>query len=135
MVLVGAQRLDLTPGAIQRQHELRTRALPERMRIDRPFELTDDLLVASERELRIDAVFDRGDAQLLETGGLGAGEVVVRELGERRTAPQPQRHIECRDRRGGRAVRRFSARCGSGLRSQPRRTPRDRPAAHSRERG
>ena len=47
------------------------RTLPQRVRADRSFELADELLVAPERELRVDAVLDRGDAQLLETGRLG----------------------------------------------------------------
>ena len=110
VILVGAQRLDLTPGAIERQHELRTRALPERVCIDRPFELTDELHMASELELRIDAVLDRGDAQLLETGGLGAGKVVVRELCERGTAPESQRGVEGRDRPRHSAPLRLGAR-------------------------
>ena len=99
VILVRAQRLDLTPGAVERKHELRSRALPKRMRVDGSFELADKFLVASERELRIDAVLDRGDAQFLETGGLGAGEVVVRELRERGTSPESQRRVESCDRR------------------------------------
>ena len=38
MVLVGPKRFDMTSGAVERKHELRTRALPQRVHADGPFE-------------------------------------------------------------------------------------------------
>ena len=80
------------------------------MRFDGSLELADDLIVVSEGELGIDALLDRGDAQLLEPDGLGAGEVVVRELCERRPAPQPECLVQGHHRRGRHTLRRLGTR-------------------------
>ena len=57
---------------------------------DQRLELADHVAVPAQGELGFDAPLERGEAQLLETGALVAGEL-LRELGQRRPAPQPER--------------------------------------------
>src|SRR5215213_8518057 len=51
------------------------------MQLDKRFQLADQLRVAAQRELGLDALLDGGQVKLLKP----------RELGERRAAPQPER--------------------------------------------
>ena len=83
-VAVGRERFRLPAGAIERQHQLSAQPLAERMLGGEPFELGRELTVPAERELRLDALLDGFEPQLLEPGALGGGEGLVRELGERR---------------------------------------------------
>ena len=100
-VAVGRERLGLPAGAIERQHQLPEQPLAERMLGDEPFELGRELPVPAERELRLDPLLDGLDAQLLEPGALGGGKGLVRELGQRRAAPELERLAERRGRGGG----------------------------------
>jgi hypothetical protein len=63
---VGLQRIGLAPAAIQREHELASEPLAQRLRGDEDLELGDELLRAAEGEVGLDAVLERGDAQLLQ---------------------------------------------------------------------
>ena len=47
--------------------------------------------MASEREIGLDPLLERDEAALFEPRDLALGEVVVCEVGQRRTAPQRQR--------------------------------------------
>jgi hypothetical protein len=53
-----------------------------------PLEVADQLRVATERELCLDHLLVSGQAQVLEARDLRLGERLVREVGQRRTAPQ-----------------------------------------------
>src|SRR5262249_39178716 len=64
------------------------------MRGDECLELGDDIRVSAERDLRIHQPLDRSQPKLLESIDLGAREVVVREVGERRSAPESERLAE-----------------------------------------
>ena len=53
-VLVRRERLHLTARAVEREHQLAAKPLPERMPRDERLELADDLLVAAGGEIRLD---------------------------------------------------------------------------------
>jgi hypothetical protein len=57
----------------------------------RRLELTDDLAVPAGCEVMVDHQLDRREPQLLQPADLGAGERLVGDVVERRSAPQPQR--------------------------------------------
>jgi hypothetical protein len=76
---------------------------------DELLQLADDLGVVPERELGLDTQLERGGAQLLQSrdGRLRVGR--IRDVGERRTAPQRQRRVRVLRRRGG-----IVGQCGRG---------------------
>ena len=69
---VRAQRLGLTPAAVQREHELAPEPLAQRVHADERLELREQGSVPSECEVRIDAGFDRPELQTREPGDLDA---------------------------------------------------------------
>ena len=91
---VGVEGLGLTAAAVQAQHEPRAQPLAQRMCVDEPLELADELGVATERRVGADAVLERAHALLLEPRAGGLRERLVGEIGERRTAPHPERVAE-----------------------------------------
>ena len=98
IVLERTERLDVATRAIQREHELRTRLLVERMRRDERLELADELRVLAEREAEVVALPDRRETKPLQANGQRSHELVIGELGERRPAPQTQRVRQQRHR-------------------------------------
>ena len=58
---------------------------------DERLELGDELCVAPEREVRLDALLERDGAQLLEPRDLRLRERLVEEVGERGAAPERER--------------------------------------------
>ena len=88
--LVARERLGLTARAVEREHLLRAKALAQRVTGDERLELAHHLGVATQREVGLDAPLERREPELLEASGLGVGER-LRELGQRRPAPQRQR--------------------------------------------
>ena len=91
---VHLERVGLSSGAIQGEHELSAQALAQRVLLDEDLELGDDALVAAERELRLDAFLACGQAQLGEPPRFALDERVVREIGQRRALPERQRLLE-----------------------------------------
>ena len=85
---IRSERVRLTARAVEREHELGARPLPQRLRRDEGLELGHELGVAAEREVGVHAPLDRGHAQLLEPGDVGLGERLVGEIRERRPAPE-----------------------------------------------
>ena len=75
---------------------------------DQALELADELAVATEGEIRVDAVLERGQVELVEPADLSLRPRFVGELGERRAAPELEGIAQ--DLRGGR--RRGSSRLG-----------------------
>ena len=69
------------------------------MAADQLLELGDDLGVPAERQVRVDPLLERVQPLLLEPRDLGAREPVARHVGERRSAPQPERVAQRRRRR------------------------------------
>ena len=93
-ILVRGERLGLTAGAIQRKHQLRTQALAQRMLAHERLELADQVPVFAELELGVDALLDSRDVQLLEPSNLGLRELLLREVVERRAAPERERFAQ-----------------------------------------
>ena len=85
---IDLERLRLPSGAVERQHELRAKPLAERMLADERLELCDELSVAPECEVGVDAPLERDEPEFLETEDLSLGERLVRDVGERRAAPE-----------------------------------------------
>jgi hypothetical protein len=91
---VHVERLRLSPGAIEREHQLRAKPFTEGMLADESLEFGGELDVAPECEIGVDAVLQRAEPQLLETEDLTLGERLVRDVGERGAAPECERLTE-----------------------------------------
>ena len=61
------------------------------MRTHERLQLGDETAVATECELRLDALLEGGETKLLETSDLHLGERLVGEVAERRPAPKVER--------------------------------------------
>ena len=61
------------------------------MVLDKRLQLAHELGVASGVEVVLDPPLEASETQLLEAGDLALREALVRELGERRPAPEQQR--------------------------------------------
>ena len=97
-VLVGLQRVSLPVRAIEGQHQLRPQPLAVGMLVDERFQLTDELAMAAERELRLDQLFQCRDPQVVEPRDVALRERLVGEIREGRAAPQRERVLEQRER-------------------------------------
>jgi hypothetical protein len=87
---VGLERLGLAVRAVEREHELPGQALAHRVVGHQPLELGHQLPMAPQLQVRLDALLQRGDAELLQPGDLGARERLELQAAEWRTAPQRQ---------------------------------------------
>ena len=85
------QCIGLAPRSVEREHELASQPLLIRVRVDQRLQLGDELMRAAECELCVDAVHDGVQAQLLEPPDLRLREVELREVGQRRSAPERKR--------------------------------------------
>ena len=88
--LVGLERLSLPPRAVEREHQLRAEAFPQRMLADEPLQLGDQRAVPADGEVGLDALLQAHDSPLLEPGDLGLGKAVEHELRQRRPSPERQ---------------------------------------------
>ena len=121
-VAVRRERLGLAARAVQRQHQLPGEPLAQRVVADGRRELADELGVPAVGELALEAALERGQAQLLEPRDLALGEVLEREIGERRAAPERQRLRVARPARTARGS-------GAGRARRARHAARSRAAA------
>src|SRR5712691_6141193 len=64
------------------------------MLADELFQLADELSVASDRELGLGPLLEKGESELRQAGDLRLGERFVRELRERLASPLRQRLAE-----------------------------------------
>jgi hypothetical protein len=87
-LVVGVQRLSLPRRAIEGEHELPAQALPERMLRDERLQLTDQVGVSTELEVRGNSFLERNGAQLFQPANLRLGERLEGEVGKRRPAPE-----------------------------------------------
>ena len=126
-VLVGLERLGLTAGAVEGEHELRAHPLPVRVRRREPLELADQLRVAAERQVGVEAVLDRGQAQLLQPGDVGLERGLESEVAERGPAPEREGARERRRGRlgpaGAKLRPRIAHRVLEAMEVEPRRSP------------
>ncbi len=84
------ERIRLASAAVERQHELSSQALSERVSNDQRLELSDDGGMPSEREVGVDPLLGQRKLKLLDPCRLRDGEWLL-ELGEGRTAPERER--------------------------------------------
>ena len=93
-LLEDPQRIGLSTGAVQGQHQLASEPLAGGMCSDEGVEVTSDAQVATEGEVDIDALLRRRQAELLEASDVRTCEVLVREVSQRGPTPQRLRRRE-----------------------------------------
>src|SRR6266511_44706 len=90
-VPVDVQRLCLAARAVEREHELGSEALAERVSGDELLQLADDVRMPAEGEIGLYPALERGQAQLLKPRDRVLRERLVGEVGERWPAPERER--------------------------------------------
>lgn len=90
-LLVHLERLGLAARAVEGKHQLATQTLLQRMLRNQCLELANQVGVAAEHEIRVDALAQRAKVKLVEPADLVAGERLVGEVDERRSSPQRER--------------------------------------------
>ena len=93
-VAVGLQRVGLAVAAVQREHQLRAQALAVRVLGDQALEPFEQVCVLTQRELGLREQLQDGHAQVFQAQRLTLREPLVREIRERRAAPQGERVLE-----------------------------------------
>ena len=97
--LVGVERLLLAPRPGEREHQETAEPLAIRVLRGQPGGVGNHVVVRAELDLGLDAILERGEPELVEPRDLPLEEALVREVGERRSAPERERVAE-----GGRAL-------------------------------
>ena len=87
-VPVDVQRLCLAARTVEREHQLGTEALAERVGGDELLQLSHDVRVPAEGKIGLDPALERGQAQLLEPRDRRLRERLVGEVGKRWPAPE-----------------------------------------------
>ena len=100
-VAVGGERVGLAPAAVEREHQLAAQALAQRVRGDELLQLGDELGVAAEREVGLDAPLEHGEPLLAQPLRLVARQALELEPLQRLAAPQRERLAQQLGRRGG----------------------------------
>ena len=93
--LEGVERLGVPTAAVQGEHELAAQALAHGVPTHECVELGDELCVAPERQLRLDALLQAGDVLLSQSRPLKPCERLL-ELCECLAAPELERSAEGR---------------------------------------
>lgn len=88
------ERLHLAAGAMQSEHQLAPKPVPQRMLGDEAFELSCRIAVPAEIEQRLAALLLGREPEFLETRGRRAAPAFIRELGERAPTPAGDAHAE-----------------------------------------
>ena len=84
----GRQGLGLPARAVEGEHEPAEQVLRQWVLGDQALELADELAVAAESEISVDAILERGEVKLPKPTDLVLRPRLVRELDERRAAPE-----------------------------------------------
>ncbi len=90
-LLVPLERVGLTAGAVQREHELRPQTLAQRLLEHERFELGHERGMAAESKVGLDPQLERRQAELLQPGDLGLGEGLGLEICKRWAPPESER--------------------------------------------
>ena len=90
-VLVGAQRVGLAPGPVQREHSRAPQPFAQRAGGGELGQLAHQLGVAPAGQVVVDALLDRGQPGLLQTSSLAKHEGGVDDVGQGRSAPLRER--------------------------------------------
>ena len=91
--LVDLERIGLSAGAVQGDHQLRDELLPKRVLLDELPKLAHELLVAAQRESRLSAPLECAEAELLEALDLGVRPGEERRVDERWASPASERLV------------------------------------------
>ena len=97
-LVVDTQRVRLSAGAIEREHQLPAKAFAQWMLRNQSLQLRSDVGVAAESQIRLEPLLDCAEAQLVQPADLALSERVVGEVGEGRPAPEGERFSERRGR-------------------------------------
>ena len=87
-VPIDLECLSLTTRSVEREHELAAETLSKRVLLYQRLQLARQLVVAVECEVGVDAVLDGGKPDFHKPPDHGLGEGLVREVRERRAAPE-----------------------------------------------
>src|SRR5207302_5507232 len=88
------ERVGLPTSAIQREHQLPPEPLLQWVRGHERFEFRDQLVVASERQVRLDPILERREPRLPQPPNRILRERFVGEVSKRLASPQRQRRAE-----------------------------------------
>ena len=88
------ERVRLTPGAVEREHQLPAQTLPQRVLGDERAQLADEVDGLPAGEPGRQPLLDRLQAQLLQALDLALRELVEAMIGQRRPTPQRERRLE-----------------------------------------
>ena len=91
---VGLEGLRLPSVSVERQHQLTAQTLTQRMPADKRLELRNELPVATEFEIGVDALLERHQAELVQPATLVLDEGGGLEIAERLAAPQVERLVK-----------------------------------------
>ena len=91
---IRGERVGLAPAPVQRQHQLPQQPLTVGVHGDERLELADHIAVVAEHQVGLDPVLQRGQARVLQARDLALSERLIREIGKRLAAPQPQRRLQ-----------------------------------------
>ena len=108
--MVDLERLGLPARAVEREHELAAKPLAKRMLVGEGLELPTSSLCRACLELRLDAVLERREPELLEPPDLLLGKGLEAQVRERRAAPERERAPELRRALGAARARASSTR-------------------------
>ena len=88
--MVRVESLSLAPGSVEGEHQLSARALSQWMLSDECLQLGDERRVSSGLEICVDPLLEAGESELVEPCDFGLGKGLVREVGQRSSAPEPK---------------------------------------------
>ena len=112
-LLVDRERFGLSARSVERDHQLGSRPLAQRVLTKNRLEFLHELRTLAERQLLLDPFFDCAEPKLVQAGTLLFEEARLRDVPQRRTAPERQGLAQlghCKRRiAGGKLVTRFCA--------------------------
>src|SRR5262245_49823323 len=85
---VDVERLDLSTGAVEREHELCAKRLAIRMQSGERLEFADEVPPAAEGEVCVDPPLEGDEAKLFQPADLSLGERFPLQIREGRPAPE-----------------------------------------------
>ena len=88
---VGLESVCLAAAPVQREHELASQPLAQRMSRHERLELGNELRRSTHCQVRVDPILDRSEPELVESRDLALCEVLVGKVGERASSPQSER--------------------------------------------
>jgi hypothetical protein len=83
--------LPLPIGAVEAQHQVLPKPLPQRMLRHQSLQLSDQLTVMAQGQLGLDPLLLSSEPELLQRRNVGLGKWLIGEVGQSRAAPQVKR--------------------------------------------